>query len=293
MHSISALFVSLLLWLAPVGDGWLGVYLDGERDEAVVTEAIPGSPAAKAGVKAGDVIVAVGDQATPTREKLIAVISAASPGDRISLKVRRDGKELTLAVKLSPRPETASIPPVAGPMPTKGAPPAPTQESAPATARPFLGVGLADTDRGVVIERVLPDSPAANAGVAVGDLLQTLGDQVIGQAEDVHRFLDKQKPGRAVAVGLKNEGGVRSVMVTLGRRPAEEGEDVAVAELAPQPAAPQKALQPRRPGKQPVVLEGKPPAAEKDLEAELEALRAELRELRKQLEELRRQNRRE
>ena len=97
MHPISALLVSFLLLLGPIADGWLGIYLE-DRDEAVVAEVIPGSPAAKAGVKAGDVILAVGDRATPTRQKLIEVVGAAAPGASVSLKVQRDGREMVLEV---------------------------------------------------------------------------------------------------------------------------------------------------------------------------------------------------
>ena len=304
MHSISALLVSFLLLFGPLADGWLGVYLDGDRDEAVVIEVIPGSPAAKAGVRVGDVLLAVGDQATPTREKLIAAIGAASAGDRVPLKVQRDGRESILVVKLGKRPETVAIPPVAGPGEVpKEAPSVPMQEQAPAAAadeRAFLGVALFDSANGIQIERVVPDSPAASAGVVVGDCLVTFGEQPVGNQEALHQELGKCKPGQKVAVGLKNKDGVRSVMVTLGRRPAaDEGDEVSIEA----PARVEKPAKADKPAKAQVRAAQQPLAPRRatrkavdgpaDLEAELEALRQELRELRKQLEELRKQSGRE
>ena len=76
MHMTVAPFLSLLL-LAPAIDGWLGIYLDNEAVQAVIGEVIPESPAARAGLRAGDVLLAVGDLATGTRESFIAAVRAA------------------------------------------------------------------------------------------------------------------------------------------------------------------------------------------------------------------------
>jgi S1-C subfamily serine protease len=287
MQSISALLVSFLLLLGPIVDGgWLGVYLAGDRDAAVVTEVIPGSPAAKAGVKAGDVILAVNDHLTPSREKLIEVIAAGSPGDRVTLKIERDGKEMTLEAKLGTRPETAVVAPVAPGAPAKGGvPSAPVHEHAPAREVAYLGVALVDSDAGVRIERVVPGTPAASAGVAAGEILQTFDGQPVAKEADVQRAIAKCKPGSKVEVGLKSQEGARSVVVTLGRRPADAEEEVMAEEVRPEPA-PSKKVAPRRTAK-------KAPAEPNELEAEVESLRQELRDLRKQLEELRKQSGRE
>ncbi|MFY9341506.1 MAG: PDZ domain-containing protein, partial [Planctomycetota bacterium] len=118
MLQVPAKLLASLLLLAPAADGWLGVYLDGERAEAVITEVVPGSPAQKAGLQAGDELLAVDDQATATREAFTAAIRARKAGDRISIKLRRNDKEQIVAVKLGERPETAPAvepPPVAKP----------------------------------------------------------------------------------------------------------------------------------------------------------------------------------
>jgi len=277
MHTSTASFLSLLL-LAPAADGWLGIYLDSERTEAVVTEVIPESPAAKAGLQAGDVLFAVDDKATPTREQFVAAIRAGKAGDRVRIQVRRGEQEHVVVVRLGERPEEVAAPtaPVRPAQPSKTRElPRPAAEPAP-SQRGYLGLGVAEGERGVVVDRVLPDGPAAAAGVVEGDIVTKVGDDRIGSLEDLDRAMQTLPPGRTVAVGLRSEAGARSVMVTLGQKPGSASAEarrpaIAVAPVQPsQPTPPVPTKSPRG-----------------DLEAELQALRAELAELRQQLEALR------
>ena len=64
----------------------------------------PGSPAETAGIKPGDIIVAIGDTKIDTEHPLNAVLAQNAPGDTVELKVLRDGKTLTIPVKLGTRP---------------------------------------------------------------------------------------------------------------------------------------------------------------------------------------------
>lgn len=271
MHPLPASLLPLLLLLAPNADGWLGVYLATDRPEAVVAEVIPGSPAAKAGLQPGDVLLAVGDQPTATRELFIAAIRAAAPGQRVSLKIRRQDKESTVVVKLGERPEQVAVAPVV-PRPPAGQPAQPSAEPGPAVPpagpRGYLGIAVLPSKDGLRIDRVLAGGPAAAAGVRAGELLQSIGDLPVGGMTELDRLLADIEPGQRIALGLRSEDGVRSVLVEVGRRHGS----------APEQAAPPK---PEAQAKQPAA---KPPV---DLEAELEALRAELRELRRQVEELR------
>ena len=63
-----------------------------------------GGPAAKAGVKAGDVIVGFEGKRIRTPDQLIVSIRARAVGDTVSLKVQRDGKELDLQMTLEADP---------------------------------------------------------------------------------------------------------------------------------------------------------------------------------------------
>ena len=224
MLPLPAPLVSLLLVLGPAADGWLGVYLGTEGNAVVIAEVIPGSPAAKAGLQAGDQLLAVGDQATATTEAFIAAVRAASPGDRIRLKIRRQSRESILVVKLGERPDPAAVAPAAPVAPSKGQPPQPQGESAapsPVAVRagkPYLGLSVQQTITGVVVERVVPDSPAAAAGVQAGEVVTRAGEQPIRSLADLDRVLDPLAAGGKLALELRSLAGVRSVLVELGTR---------------------------------------------------------------------------
>jgi len=310
MYALPAQLVSLLLALAAATDGWLGVYLDPEAKNAVLAEVVPGSPAAKAGLQAGDVMLAVGDQAIASADEFVAAIRKASPGDRVRLKIRRQDRESIVLVKLGERPEVAAATPAAPPKVAPGEPARPAGEavapapptatapkspeapvSAPApTAKPadpgqgYLGISVQETATGVQIDRVLPGSPAAAAGLREGEFVQTFGEQQIADFADLDRLLRKARPGRKVAIGLRSQDGVRSVLVEIGTRDAEGGQ--ARQEQAQEPIRP---LAPRE-SELPV---GSAATSSADLEKEVKALRAELEQLRKQLDELRKRGGRE
>lgn len=134
MASSFHLLLPLLLG-AVLPDGWLGVYLDQERDQPVVVEVIPDSPAAKAGLQVGDVIVRLGDAGPVARERMRAALAAAKAGDRMELTVRRGDKEHRVVVKLGDRPDGATPKPEPTPRPSRpGTPPLPAGETAPSTA---------------------------------------------------------------------------------------------------------------------------------------------------------------
>lgn len=274
LHLPTSLLPSLLL-LAPAAEGWLGIYLDGERTEPVVTEVIPGSPADKAGLRAGDELLAVGDQVTATRDAFIAAVRGKQAGDRLSIKLRRDGTEQIVVVRLGQRPDVAA--PAQPPSATKPAlpqAPVPGPEAGAIPARGYLGVGVRGSEDAVVIDRVLPGSPAEAAGMRVGEVVTTVNEVRIRKLEDLDAALAGAQAGKQVTVGLRSEKGSRSLLVKLGVRPAG-----ATGEAAP------RSGERAAPSVPPVPPSQARP--EVNLEAELASLRAELAELRQQLEALR------
>jgi serine protease Do len=84
---------------------FIGVRFARDSDSLEVIEVYPDTPARKAGVKAGDVIVSVGGQKVADRDALAAFMRKKKPGDEISLEVRRDGKPQTFQLTLGARPE--------------------------------------------------------------------------------------------------------------------------------------------------------------------------------------------
>ena len=82
---------------------YLGVTLDFENSEngVGIQEVAPNSPAAKAGVKSGDVIIKIGDNDVKSVQDLPGILRQRKPGDEVDVIVKRDGKDVTLKVKLT------------------------------------------------------------------------------------------------------------------------------------------------------------------------------------------------
>jgi putative serine protease PepD len=83
---------------------YLGVSLDSNAASARVAEVRPGTPAEKAQLRAGDVITAVDGTKVETADALTRAIDARQPGDTVTVKFRRDGKDQTVQVELATRP---------------------------------------------------------------------------------------------------------------------------------------------------------------------------------------------
>jgi S1-C subfamily serine protease len=87
--------------------GYLGVAMGdatGGQDGAVVQEVTPDSPAARAGLQAGDVVVSIDGKAVQDRSELVAAIRGHKPGDKVTLGVVRGGNETTITATLTQRP---------------------------------------------------------------------------------------------------------------------------------------------------------------------------------------------
>ena len=90
-----------------VQTGYLGVTMapaTGGQDGALVQEVASGSPAERAGVRVGDLVVAIDGKAVENYSELGARIRAHKPGDKITLKVVRGGNETTITATLAQRP---------------------------------------------------------------------------------------------------------------------------------------------------------------------------------------------
>ena len=75
-----------------------------ERQGALVQSVLPDGPAEKAGLRRGDLVIGVRDQAVLDPQQLLEVVDAAPIGDPLPLKLLRNGRELTLSVKPAPLP---------------------------------------------------------------------------------------------------------------------------------------------------------------------------------------------
>jgi putative serine protease PepD len=83
---------------------YLGVSLDSTATSARVADVRPGTPAAKANLRAGDVITAVGNTSVSSAEELTRAIDAHKPGETVTVKIIRGGATVTAQVTLASRP---------------------------------------------------------------------------------------------------------------------------------------------------------------------------------------------
>ncbi len=156
-------------------------------DGALVSQVSPGSPAAAAGLQAGDVIQRIDGQPTVQAGALSARIAQAVPGERIALGVWRHGKALDLSVTLGRAGEGAQ----AGAQQPGGG----DDAAAPAGAR--LGLALrplqpeeraqAKLDHGLLVQGA--QGAAARAGLARGDVVLAINGQPVDSVDALKRVL--------------------------------------------------------------------------------------------------------
>lgn len=133
-------------------------------------------------------------------------------------------------------------PPDDAPPPVEVSPPATAPEAPPAAAGPvekdavaYLGVvsttvpemlaehlGLKPGE-GIVVRALMPDGPAAKAGLAVHDVISRVGDKPVGSSEELTARIAARKPGETIRLDVIHQGKAAGLDVTLGNRPENIG----------------------------------------------------------------------
>lgn len=172
-------------------------------DGALVSSVAPGSAAAKAGLKAGDVVTAIDGRPVQVAGDLSSRIGLGRPGDKLTLQVWRDKARTDVAVTL--RRADAE---------TREARAAAAGGTLGLAVRPLQGEELreAGVDHGLLIERV--EGPAQLAGLQPGDVLLALNGRPVERVEQVREAL-KPRP-KQVALLVSRDGQRIFVPVPLG-----------------------------------------------------------------------------
>ncbi|HLZ52564.1 MAG TPA: DegQ family serine endoprotease [Candidatus Acidoferrum sp.] len=152
---------------------------------ALVAEVTPGSPAAKAGIERGDIILDLNGQPISAPEDLSVHIAELAPGTVAHLKVSRDGQTRDVEATLNELSETAQASTGTENV-TKALQGVQVQNLTPSIAR---DLGVSAGTPGVVITSVDPSSAAAAAGLDRGDIIQEVNRNPIRNVADYDRAL--------------------------------------------------------------------------------------------------------
>ena len=192
--------------------GWLGVSLQPmDRDLAAAMNAAdakgalvnavePESPAARAGLRAGDVITAIDGRRVETPRDLAAGVADVAPGRSATLAVLRNGTAMERRVEIGSNPANAAAAKPGQP------------------AQPALGIGLAPRrEGGVAITRVEPGSVAAERGLREGDVVLRAGERDAREPRDVAEAVAAARSaGRpSIALQVEREGARRFIALPL------------------------------------------------------------------------------
>jgi serine protease Do len=204
--------------------GWLGVQIQPvtgdianslgmkRAEGAIVDEPQPNSPAVKAGIEAGDVIIAVNGAAVKDSRDLARNISMMAPGSSVKLDVLHKGVAKSMTVVL-------------GEMQNQRQAKAVDRHSEDANGTPRLGLSLAPANEvagsgkaGVVVTAIDPNSPAAEHGFQSGDVILSVGEKMVASPGDVRSALKEANADgkRSVLMRVKTADATRFVAVPLG-----------------------------------------------------------------------------
>ncbi len=204
--------------------GWLGVIIQPVTQElakalhlpegkgALVSQVMPDSPAAKAGLQAGDVIVAY-EGHTVAKSSDLPRLVAATPIDRnVAITVFRDGRSQILMAKVADLSEPQQVAAAAEARGTHGLA---VQPLTPELARQL---GVKDRS-GVVVAGVQDGSPADEAGVQPGDVIVQVDRKPVHSVADLRRALAEHKAGEPMLFQIHRKDTSLFVAIKIEGKP--------------------------------------------------------------------------
>ncbi len=198
--------MSQLIQYGEVRRGQLGVYIQdltpdlakalGVRQErgAVVTQVAPDSPASKAGLKTGDVVVKVDGNPVHSAADLRNTVGLMRIGQTVTLDILRDGKPQQVTARIEKAKET--------------------KLAAGEINKRLEGAELGNISpdnpqynsvEGVLVLKVAPDSPAWNAGLRKGDVIRSVNRQPVRSVAELEAAVKKSSDG--LLLNIQRDGG--------------------------------------------------------------------------------------
>ena len=206
-----------------ISRGWLGVQIQPVSSDiaeslaltaakgAMVNEVQDNSPAKKAGIEVGDVVLKVNGATVEDPKDLARKVAEIKPGSPADVVVWRDGAEKTVSVSIEKLTDVAAATPEAA---NPAAPVEPQDLAA-------FGLKVAPNDKGigVVVTDVDPDSAAAERGLSPGDVIAAVNEADVKSASDVSKAVDAAaaKGRKSVLLRVDGENGSRFVALPVGK----------------------------------------------------------------------------
>jgi predicted metalloprotease with PDZ domain len=247
--------------------GYLGVMLQeltpsmskalqmGDKSGVMINEVVDDSPADKAGLEDGDVILQFNGKTISDDGDLVKAVRATSPGDNVKIVVLRNGKNKTLPVEIGKN-EAKNV----FFLSEDGDAHAPhfkqfekegnkvivmsdgdddvytwtTGENMPfGMNRGYMGINLDDLNeqmgeyfgvaggKGALVTEVVEGSPAAKAGLKAGDVIIKLGEKDIESSGALYKAMADTEPEQQMAVKFVRKGQTKDLSITLGEMPED------------------------------------------------------------------------
>ncbi len=206
-----------LITTGRVARGRLGVVIQGMDEDlakalgldhahgALVEDVESGSPADKAGIKAGDVILALDGRDVPRSEELPRLVARHAPGTHVTVTVLHDKAsrdvDMTLALLKDEGEHGAE---------SSQSPSGPPEERSSA-----LGIGVAEEDGHAVVQRVVPNGPA-DGKLHAGDVIDEVNHQPVAGATDLASKIHATPTGSAVLLRVRRGDQSRYVAIVRG-----------------------------------------------------------------------------
>ena len=204
--------------------GWLGVAMQpitpdmedalslSSTNGVVVADAQTEGPAAKAGIKSGDVIVGYNDETIKSSHELALAVANTKPGQAVQVEILRDGKPQTVSVTIETLKRGKNGPEVGDAEGEKGGL---GLNLAPLDKNTRDQLGLAGSVTGAVVAGVKPDSPAEERGIRTGDVIVRIDGTKIETPGDAAEAVKKAAKAGKKAVAVYISRGENTVLVPV------------------------------------------------------------------------------